>query len=96
MLTLYPGDLIPAAKVAHASEGLLAFLIVIIWHVYNAHLNPDVFPFDTSIFTGRVSEERMLKEHPLELERLRPQRRQPHSAEAVANVPQKGTGSGPP
>lgn len=64
-----PGELIPAAKVAHASEGLLAFLIVIIWHIYNAHLNPDVFPFDTSIFTGRIDEERMQKEHPLEYAR---------------------------
>jgi formate dehydrogenase subunit gamma len=65
-----PGEVIPAANVAHSSEGLLAFLIVIIWHIYNAHLNPDVFPFDPSIFTGRISEERMEKEHPLEYERL--------------------------
>lgn len=65
-----PGEIIPAANVAHSSEGLLAFLIVIIWHIYNAHLNPDVFPFDTSIFTGKISEERMEKEHPLEYARL--------------------------
>jgi hypothetical protein len=32
-------------------------------------LNPDVFPFDTSIFTGRISRHRMEHEHPLELER---------------------------
>jgi cytochrome b subunit of formate dehydrogenase len=67
---LLPGELIPAAKVAHSNEGLLAFLVVILWHVYNAHFNPDVFPFDWSIFTGRISHERMLHEHPLELERL--------------------------
>lgn len=65
-----PGELIPAAKVAHSNEGLLAFLVVILWHIYNAHFNPDVFPFDTSIFTGRISRERMAHEHPLELERL--------------------------
>ena len=64
-------EFIPAALVAHSSEGVLAFLIVIIWHIYNAHLNPDVFPFDTSIFTGRISEERMEKEHPLEYARLK-------------------------
>jgi cytochrome b subunit of formate dehydrogenase len=65
-----PGQLIPAAKVAHSYEGLMAFLVVIVWHVYNAHLNPDVFPFDWSIFNGRISRERMEKEHPLELARL--------------------------
>lgn len=67
---LFTGQIIPASKLAHGSEGLMAFLVVIVWHVYNAHLSPDVFPFDTSIFTGRISRERMEKEHPLELERL--------------------------
>ena len=72
---LLPGQLIPAAKVAHSYEGLLALLVVIVWHIYNAHLNPDVFPFDPSIFTGKISRERMEKEHPLELERLEAQER---------------------
>jgi formate dehydrogenase gamma subunit len=65
-----PGEVIPAAKVAHSNEGLLAFLVVIIWHVYNSHLSPDVFPFDSSIFTGKISRERMEKEHPLEYARM--------------------------
>ncbi len=67
---LVPGQFIPAAKVAHSNEGLMAFLVITIWHIYNAHLNPDVFPFDTSIFTGKISHERMLHEHPLELARM--------------------------
>ena len=65
-----PGQLIPVARVAHSNEGLLAFLVVIIWHIFNAHLSPEVFPFDKSIFTGKVSREYMLKEHPLEYARL--------------------------
>lgn len=65
-----PGELVPAAKVAHSNEGLMAFLVVITWHVYNAHLSPDTFPFDTSIFTGKISRERMEHEHPLELARM--------------------------
>jgi hypothetical protein len=68
--SLVPGQLIPAAQVAHSQEGLMAFLVVIVWHIYNAHLNPDVFPFDWSIFNGKISRHRMLEEHPLELARI--------------------------
>jgi cytochrome b subunit of formate dehydrogenase len=67
---LLPGQIIPAAYVAHSQEGLMAFLVVIVWHIYNAHLSPEVFPFDTSIFTGEISVERMHHEHPLELQRV--------------------------
>ena len=67
---LLPGEVIPAAMVAHSNEGLLAFLVVIVWHVYNAHVNPDVFPFDSSIFTGRITRDRMRHEHALEYDRL--------------------------
>jgi formate dehydrogenase subunit gamma len=77
---LLPGQIIPAAKMLHSSEGLLATLVIIVWHLYNAHLNPDVFPFDWSIFNGKISRERMEHEHPLELERMEgraPDRRPP-------------------
>jgi formate dehydrogenase subunit gamma len=67
-----PGSVVPVAMVAHSNEGLLAFLTIITWHIYNAHLNPDVFPFDTTIFTGKISVERMRHEHPRELERIAP------------------------
>ncbi|HSK09281.1 MAG TPA: cytochrome b/b6 domain-containing protein [Vicinamibacterales bacterium] len=68
-----PGEIVPASKLAHGNEGLMAFLVVIIWHIYNAHLSPDVFPFDKTIFTGTISVERMHHEHPLEYERLKAQ-----------------------
>ena len=67
---IIPGQFIPAAKVAHSNEGLMAFFVITIWHIFNAHLNPDVFPFDATIFTGKISRERMVHEHPLELARI--------------------------
>lgn len=67
---LLPGQAIPVAKVFHSFEGLMAFIIIIIWHLYGAHLGPEKFPADTSIFTGKISVERMVKEHPLEHKRI--------------------------
>ena len=65
-----PGQLIPAAKTLHSYEGLMAMLVIVVWHLYNAHLNPDVFPVDWSIFSGKISRHRMEEEHPLELARI--------------------------
>ncbi len=65
---LLPGEIIPAAKVLHTNQALVVFLIISIWHVYNAVFSPEVFPLDTSIFTGYLSRERMLREHPEEVE----------------------------
>ena len=62
-----PGEIITAAKVLHTNEALVVFLIIAIWHIYNAIFSPEVFPLDTSIFTGYISKERMLREHPEEL-----------------------------
>lgn len=67
------GELIPVAKVAHSQEGLMAFLVVLTWHLYNAHLAPEVFPYNPSIFTGRISREHLREDHPLEYERLFPE-----------------------
>ncbi len=70
-VTLFlPGVLVPAAKMAHSNEGLMAFLVITIWHIFNVHLNPDAFPFDPAIFTGKITRERYEHEHPLELARL--------------------------
>jgi len=65
-----PGEFIPAAKALHTNEALLAFLVIVIWHIYNSIFSPEVFPIDTVIFTGEISKERMIHEHPLEYERL--------------------------
>ncbi|HEX6036288.1 MAG TPA: cytochrome b/b6 domain-containing protein, partial [Anaerolineales bacterium] len=58
-----PGEAIPAAKAAHGGEALLAVLAIIIWHMYGVHVKR----FNRSMFTGKMTEEEMLHEHPIEL-----------------------------
>ncbi len=69
---ILPGQFIAAAKVAHTSEAMLAFLVLAIWHVYGSHFSPEVFPMDTSIFTGYISKEELKHRHALEFARLFP------------------------
>ncbi len=61
-----PGQFVPASRALHSNEALLALLTITVWHMYSAHLSPNVFPFDSSIFTGRISRHRQHEEHPLE------------------------------
>ncbi len=58
-----PGEFIPAAKAAHGAEAVLAVLAIIVWHMYGVHLKR----FNKAMWTGRLTEEEMLHEHPLEL-----------------------------
>ncbi len=58
-----PGEFIPAAKAAHGAEALLAVLAIVVWHMYGVHLRR----FNKSMWTGKLGEEEMLHEHPLEL-----------------------------
>jgi len=69
---LLPGQMIPVAKALHSNEALLAFLVIVTWHIYNAIFSPEVFPLDTVAFTGKISRERMMHEHPVEYERMHP------------------------
>lgn len=73
-LGILPKFIIDIAKEAHSDEAMLATLAIVIWHWYNAHFNPEVFPFNPTIFTGKISKERMLREHLLEYEKIMKER----------------------
>ena len=60
---IFPGEIVPAAKIAHSLEAVLAVLAIIIWHFYNVHIKM----LNKSMFNGKLSEDEMLHEHPLEL-----------------------------
>ena len=59
------------SRTVHFYEAILATLAIIIWHFYFVIFNPDVYPMNLSWLTGKMSEEEMETEHPLELKRLK-------------------------
>ena len=67
---IFPGQYIAAAKEFHGNEATLAVIVIIIWHFYDTIFKPGIFPADTSIFTGKISKERLIEEHSLEYAEL--------------------------
>jgi cytochrome b subunit of formate dehydrogenase len=63
---ILPGGVIPAAKFAHSTEAIITALFVVLWHFYHVHVQR----LNLSIFTGRLSEQEMKENHPVEYDRL--------------------------
>ncbi len=57
-------------RIIHSFEATVVFLILVVWHLYNVHLNPRVFPMSRVWLDGTVSKEDLKKDHPLEYRRL--------------------------
>jgi formate dehydrogenase gamma subunit len=64
------------ARTVHFYEAILAALAIVVWHFYFVMFSPSIFPMNTTWITGKVSEEEMAEEHPLELERIQEQESQ--------------------
>ncbi len=58
---------IDSAQVAHSDEAILAIMAVFVWHFYNAHFSPMVFPMNKVWLDGKFSHKEMEEFHPLEL-----------------------------
>jgi cytochrome b subunit of formate dehydrogenase len=50
----------------HSFEATIVFLILFVWHMYNVHLNPRVFPMSRVWLDGTVSKNDMKRDHPIE------------------------------
>lgn len=68
--TYFPKYFYDIAKEVHSDEALLATLAIVIWHFYNVHFNPSVFPGSLLWWHGRLPEHKMAEEHPLEYEEI--------------------------
>lgn len=70
-LANFPYIWLDIATLIHLYEAWLATLAIIVWHFYFVIFNPDVYPLNTALITGTLSEEQMEHEHPDELERIK-------------------------
>jgi formate dehydrogenase gamma subunit len=58
------------ATLVHYYEAWLAFLAIVVWHIYQNVINPDVYPMNWTWITGRISGEQLRHEHRGEWEEL--------------------------
>jgi formate dehydrogenase subunit gamma len=65
-----PDAAIGIAYIAHSDEAVLAISAIVVWHFYNVHYNPDKFPMSWVWWHGKISEEDIKHEHPLEYARI--------------------------
>lgn len=63
---LLPGEFIPAAKVAHGLEAVLAVAAILLWHFYNVHIKH----WNWSMIKGSLTHQEMEEEHGAELEKI--------------------------
>ncbi|MBI4831635.1 MAG: cytochrome b/b6 domain-containing protein [Candidatus Lindowbacteria bacterium] len=82
-IALFPIWVLDIVRIVHGFEAILAFLAIIIWHMYNVHLNPEVFPMSKVWITGKISREEMMEHHPLEYKEILRERREKVEVERV-------------
>jgi cytochrome b subunit of formate dehydrogenase len=59
---LFPKPVMDIIKIVHGFEALLAFLAIIIWHMYCVHLSPAFFPMSRIWLDGKISG-KLLRHH---------------------------------
>ena len=70
-MKLLPKFVLDLTLVIHGYQGLLAFVILLFWHLYIVHLHPSVFPMNAAWLTGKVDAAWLREEHPGEYEKLK-------------------------
>ncbi len=68
-MMVMPKWVFDVTTIVHGYEGLILFALLFGWHVYIVHLSPGSFPMQSTFLTGRISTQRMWREHRLEYRR---------------------------
>jgi len=59
-----PKGILDVVLVIHYYEAWLAFLAIVVWHIYGVLFKPGVYPMNPSWLTGRMPKEMYAEEHP--------------------------------
>jgi len=59
----FTGNVLNFAYIAHSDEAFLASIVIFIWHVYNVHLTPAVFPMGYAWLNGYMGEQEIIQYH---------------------------------
>jgi len=60
---VFSGNVLNFAYIAHSDEAFLASIVIFIWHLYNVHLAPAVFPMGAAWLNGSIDEREMVEYH---------------------------------
>lgn len=74
-LSLFPLWIHDIFIIIHGYEAILAISVVIIWHMYNIHLSPEVFPMSKIWINGKITGKELRTLHPLEYEKILEERK---------------------
>jgi formate dehydrogenase subunit gamma len=86
-LKLFPLWVHDIFVIAHGYEAMLAFLAIIIWHMYNVHLNPEVFPMSKIWINGKITGHELKTLHALEYRKILAERTKDHVARSSPTGP---------
>ena len=59
----FSGNVLNFAYIAHSDEAFLASIVIFIWHIYNVHLTPAVFPMGYAWLNGYMGEQEIIQYH---------------------------------
>lgn len=65
-MAVMPKWVIDVTLIVHGYDGVLAFIVLFLWHLYNVHLNPRVFPMDKVWITGKTTMKELRERHYLQ------------------------------
>ena len=69
-MAVLPKWLFDVTTIVHGYEGFILFILLFGWHLYIVHLSPGNFPMQRTFISGRISRQRLWREHRLEYDEL--------------------------